>query len=423
MSEISARNPQRAARFYTASVHRILAGVGPPWPAMLAQRMRRYLDVAHMGSICRTSLRTRLRGHPGSRYHAFRSEAHRAEGVRRCARFLLRTKLNGRNSVTNPLVSVVVSAYNRPSLLRAALGSVQRQTYGELEILVQDDSTTDECEQVVSELADARVLYTRNRPSLGTSANLRAGYRKCQGKYFCTLNDDDLYADNYIQMMVAALEDNPRLSLAFSDHYLIDEQGKTMEAATDENTRRWSRDRLQEGCTDDALKIGIVHQSIPAMFAVFRRAAIDLNDFPDEVSSGYDYWLTYLAVRAGDPVYYTPERLTYYRIHSGSQTAIFYADPSKELHFLRYSRYIHERFLSDPSLASIYPMLSPRLAKVHRSTAFSWLRSSSRMKAIPEFLKSSRIRPTLAATLGLMLCVAPPFVLESVLKRRRAVDH
>src|ERR1700761_7366285 len=102
-------------------------------------------------------------------------------------------------SMLNPTVSVVVSAYNRPEMLSSALASLLAQTYTHLEIIVQDDSTTDDSQVAVEALADPRIRYTRNKPSLGTSANLRAGYRKCTGKYFCALNDDDLCHPDYIQ--------------------------------------------------------------------------------------------------------------------------------------------------------------------------------------------------------------------------------
>jgi glycosyltransferase involved in cell wall biosynthesis len=315
-----------------------------------------------------------------------------------------------------PLVSVIVSAYNRPAMLRDAIASVQSQTYEDLEILVQDDSTNDDCKQIVQGLLDARIHYSSNRPSLGTSLNLLAGYKKSRGKYFCTLNDDDLYDPEYIETMVAALEGDPRYSLAFSDSYIIDEEGNVKEDATEENTRTSHRARLREGSVDDSLKVGIVSKSIPAMLAVFRRDAVDLDDFPPEVSSGYDYWLAYLAVRDGNPIYYTPNRLTYYRVHRGSQTSGF-SGPEERLRFSSYSQYIHERFLADPRLIALRPMLYPRLAEAHSSAGFSWMRLSSRSQALQEFITSCRLKPNLSALAGILLCGLPRFALRFVFNR------
>src|ERR1700722_13362539 len=131
-----------------------------------------------------------------------------------------------------PLVSVIISAYNRPDMLRSALKSVLHQTYTNLEIIIQDDSTNEDCHEVVRNFMDDRMTYTRNKPSLGTSLNLRAGYAKSRGKYFCTLNDDDLYHDDYVKTMVEAMESNPNYSLSFSDHYIIDDEGHIDEIGT-----------------------------------------------------------------------------------------------------------------------------------------------------------------------------------------------
>ena len=75
------------------------------------------------------------------------------------------------------------------------------------------------------------------------------------------------------------------------------------------------------------------------MFALFRTEAIDFDDFPEEVSSSYDYWLTYLAVRNGGAAFYEPRRLTSYRVHPGSETSSF-TDPEKRLRFLQYNEFI-----------------------------------------------------------------------------------
>jgi glycosyltransferase involved in cell wall biosynthesis len=320
--------------------------------------------------------------------------------------------------VARPLVSVIISAYNRPSMLEQALISVRSQTYDPIEILIQDDSTNDACEKIVEIYRhDARIHYSRNRPPLGTSLNLRAGYRSSRGKYFCTLNDDDLYHAKYIETMVEAMERDSGYSIAFSDSYLIDQNGQIKEEETEANTRDSYRSLLQEGSVENTLEVGLVSKSIPGMLALFRRDSIDLDDFPPEVSSGYDYWVTYLALRDGSPIYYTPQRLTYYRIHDGSQTASF-VDPEQRLRFSKYSQFIHERFLADPRLKSIHSALYPRLAQAHSLAGFSRLRLRDRRQAFREFVASYRVQPGRTAVLGFAMCLAPLSAIRFALNRR-----
>jgi glycosyltransferase involved in cell wall biosynthesis len=313
--------------------------------------------------------------------------------------------------MNGPLVSVVLSSYNRPHMLRAAVLSVFAQTYQNLEIIIQDDSTNEDCMEVVSGIGDPRIRYTRNVPSLGTIGNLRAGYRKCTGKYFSTLNDDDLYAPEYIETMVYTLESNSAYVLAFCDHWLIDGEGVIDESATDKNSAAFGRSVLAEGTISNSLETGLVAKSIPGMFAVFRRSEIDLNDFPDEVSSGYDYWLTYLGLRNGHSIYYNPRRLTYYRVHSGSQTSGF-TDAKERLRSLAYTEYMHTRFLADTRLKSVHPPLRKRLAETYTSTGAAWLRLGKKREAWQQFVQSLKTGVSGAAVMGCILCFVPGQILE-----------
>src|SRR6201999_3178488 len=159
----------------------------------------------------------------------------------------------GNISVGDPLVSVIVSAYDRPSMLRAALNSLLAQTYTNFEAIVQDDSTNNNCEALVGAYLDARIKYIHNRPSLGTLHNVLAGYRRSAGKYFCTLNDDDLYCPIYLQTMVEALESNPACTIAFADHNIIDQHGAVLEPDTANNSRTFGLSGLGAGPVSNVL--------------------------------------------------------------------------------------------------------------------------------------------------------------------------
>jgi len=291
-------------------------------------------------------------------------------------------------------------------MVRTGLTSVLQQTYRNLEIIIQDDSSNDECQKVIESMADPRILYIRNTPSLGTLRNLRAGYLRCTGTYICTLNDDDVYAPTYIEQMVTALENNPSCCLAFSDHFIINERGDTDLGATDINSRNFGRDKLSAGIYTSTLKMALLNKSIPGMFAVYRRSIMDFSDFPDEVDAGYDFWLTYLAVRSGLPICYNPERLTYYRVHADSQTSSF-ADPQRRIRSLTYDLYIHQRFYGDSRLQEIHPAISEHIAKVHMLTGTTRLRMRQRRAAFKEFRLALDVKISPAPLVGIFLAMLP----------------
>jgi glycosyltransferase involved in cell wall biosynthesis len=163
--------------------------------------------------------------------------------------------------------------------------------------------------------------YGRNSKNLGISRNVIAAYKEARGKYVASLNDDDMWNEDFLEKLVPQLEANPNLVLAFSDHYIINPESKIDDVATQENTQYWKRDQLKEGVYQPFYEIGLVQQAVPcAVATVIRKDAIEWNDFVPEMGPFWDLYLTYLACRTGGGAYYSPERLTRYRVHTESVT-------------------------------------------------------------------------------------------------------
>lgn len=70
--------------------------------------------------------------------------------------------------VRNPTVSVVLPTYNRAHLLGKAIQSVLNQSYTDFELIVVDDGSTDNTEEVVRSLTDDRIRYIRRKQNSGT---------------------------------------------------------------------------------------------------------------------------------------------------------------------------------------------------------------------------------------------------------------
>jgi glycosyltransferase involved in cell wall biosynthesis len=92
-----------------------------------------------------------------------------------------------------PTVSVVVPTYNRAGLLPRALDSALAQTFGDLEVLVVDDGSTDATAALVNGYAarDGRVRYLRQPENAGVSAARNRGLREARGALVAFLDSDD----------------------------------------------------------------------------------------------------------------------------------------------------------------------------------------------------------------------------------------
>ena len=98
-----------------------------------------------------------------------------------------------------PTVSVVIPAYNRAHLLKRAIQSVLNQTYQDFELIVVDDASNDNTEEVVKELRDEKIKYIRHRENSGAGVARNTGIRTALGRYIAFQDsDDECFSDSAI---------------------------------------------------------------------------------------------------------------------------------------------------------------------------------------------------------------------------------
>jgi GT2 family glycosyltransferase len=110
-----------------------------------------------------------------------------------------------------PLVSVVVPVRNGASFLPGAVASIQAQNYPVLEIIVVDDGSTDDIQDVTTRLP-AAIRYFRQEPS-GPAAARNRGIREAKGELIAFLDVDDLWPADNLNIMVDMMLASPRLDV------------------------------------------------------------------------------------------------------------------------------------------------------------------------------------------------------------------
>lgn len=114
-----------------------------------------------------------------------------------------------------PLVSIIIATYNNESTIRKALESALKQTYPQLEIVVNDDCSKDSTEAIIEDyLYDTRIKYSKNTKNLGVYANFDKCIRKlASGIYFTMVNgDDEFINDDFVKSAVEIMNSNPGLN-------------------------------------------------------------------------------------------------------------------------------------------------------------------------------------------------------------------
>ena len=108
-----------------------------------------------------------------------------------------------------PKVSVIIPTYNRDRLLPRAVNSVLAQTYDDYEIIIVDDCSTDDTQQVVAAFADSRIRHFRHEVNKGVSAARNTGIANARGEYIAFLDDDDEWLPTRLAKQSALMDAAP----------------------------------------------------------------------------------------------------------------------------------------------------------------------------------------------------------------------
>jgi glycosyl transferase family 2 len=205
-----------------------------------------------------------------------------------------------------PLVSVLVTAYNREAYIAEALESVLAQTMTDFEVIVSDDQSIDGTVRIVEEFArrDPRVRLSVNPRNLGDYGNRRQAATLARGRFLKYHDSDDVMYPHCLAVMVEALQKEPGAACALSASHAWPGGASPMLL-----TPRLAYER-------EYLGYGLFHLGPAA--ALFRTDAFRaLGGFDDTPYAGdYLFW-----IRACTQinVLLVPGDLFYYRIHSNQE--------------------------------------------------------------------------------------------------------
>ncbi len=108
--------------------------------------------------------------------------------------------------MNNSLVSVIIPTYNRAYCIEKSLRSVLEQTYTNIEVIIVDDCSKDNTEEVINNISDERIVYIKNETNLGAAGSRNRGAKFAKGKFLAFNDSDDLWLNNKLQLQMNELE-------------------------------------------------------------------------------------------------------------------------------------------------------------------------------------------------------------------------
>lgn len=119
-----------------------------------------------------------------------------------------------------PLVSIGMPVFNGGKYLEEALLSLQRQTLSDFELIISDNASTDNTQDICRFYVtrDSRIRYIRHSENIGPLANFQHVLSEASGKYFMWAAHDDRWHPDFIKRLTLTLDSNPESALSFSNY-------------------------------------------------------------------------------------------------------------------------------------------------------------------------------------------------------------
>ena len=292
-----------------------------------------------------------------------------------------------------PLVSVVITTYNRQAYLKEAISSVVGQTYKNIEVIISDNCSTESPKELVDAFQDSRLHLRINEKNIGIGANFTSAFKLAKGKYVASINDDDVWQKDFLEKLVPLLENNPEVVVAFCDYHITNSDSTINEKLTEEQTKRETRAELKAGIYQPYYKLALVDKAIfSALANVIRKDAVDWDKLASDgadASVYCDLYMTYLACRSGKAAYYCPEKLAFHRVHEQAETMISGSKNAQaKIRKGEAGIFCYKIFIEDPLLQEIKPYFEQELAHANTTVAIGLLRVGQVAEARPYLLNA-----------------------------------
>jgi glycosyltransferase involved in cell wall biosynthesis len=129
-----------------------------------------------------------------------------------------------------PRVSIGLPVFNGENYLAEALDSILAQTYGNFELVISDNASTDGTREICQDYAskDGRIRYHRNDSNLGAAANYNRVFHLSRARYFKWISHDDLSAPEFLDRCVEILDGSPGTVLCYPKTIIVDGNGRAV---------------------------------------------------------------------------------------------------------------------------------------------------------------------------------------------------
>jgi len=248
--------------------------------------------------------------------------------------------------IARPIWSVMIPVYNRTTYLKQAIASVieQTQEYAVEQVqieLIDNCSTNPEIELLIQRLVKQhKISFYKQPQTVSMIENINTCVRRARGHLVHILHDDDLVLPGFYRYLEVAFKQEPSIGAAYCRHGHIDENDRQQHYLS-------SLERNTSGIIPNFLERITINSLIDPPAMVVRRSVYEqLGGFRPELYGASDLEM-WRRIAAHYPIWFEPQVLAHFRIHSTSQTSALVRS-GKNIVDIRQSIEITRSYLPQP---------------------------------------------------------------------------
>ena len=133
-------------------------------------------------------------------------------------------KIHQEEEMKEDLVSIIMPSYNTGKFIKETINSVLNQTYNNWELIIVDDCSTDDTEEIVNAIKDNRIKFLKNSTNSGAAISRNKAIKEAKGKWIAFLDSDDLWKKEKLEKQIRFMEEN-HYDFSYTNYTEIDEEG------------------------------------------------------------------------------------------------------------------------------------------------------------------------------------------------------
>jgi Glycosyltransferases involved in cell wall biogenesis len=219
------------------------------------------------------------------------------------------------NKNTFPKISIVLPTYNRGNLIMETIESVQQQTYFNWELLIIDEGSLDNTEELIKKINDERIIFYKLTKRINVTVTRGEGVLRAKGDFIAFIDSDDLWDSTKLEKQIAAFDQYPGSGFCLTGGYNFKKP--------DEPLAYFYKQR--DGSRYDDLLIAFYRSEMAALTPtlVFRKKCLEKISFTTHVE-----FIILLASHFTGIILYEP--LLFRRLHDLNTSSIVWKDREEE---------------------------------------------------------------------------------------------